>query len=105
MKVDAIGVALYNMYSRLMKQRIDEVYGAYEHKQRLTVVRGMLAACTGAVAFKDYCQRNLVGECGDTMCSMLDELWGELGMPDGTVWEQFEAQYLTAVEDEQWIEP
>lgn len=98
MLVDTMLAALATMRQRLM--RVDSEYGAHGAQRRLNVISSMrdYVRTGDAECFSDYCQRVLAGPVGDLMVDLLEELYEELGMQGDAMWDEFEAQFLTATE-------
>jgi hypothetical protein len=90
--------ALARMRQRLMQ--VDGAYTANQAQRRLNVISSMrdYVRTGDAECFSEYCQRNLAGQMGDLMVDMLEELYEELGMKHDAMWDDFEAQFLTAKE-------
>lgn len=98
MLVDTMLAALATMRQRLMC--VDGAYTANQAQRRLNVISTMrdYVRTGDAECFSDYCQRNLVGPTGDLMVDLLEELYEELGLGFDSMWDEFEAKFLTAKE-------
>ena len=98
MLVDTMLAALAVMRQRMMQ--VDGPYSANGAQRRLNVIGSMrdYVKTGDAQCFGDYCQRNLAGPMGDLMVDVLEELYEELGLGFDGVWDDFEAQFLTAKE-------
>ena len=98
MLVDTMLEALAVMRQRMMQ--VDGPYSANGAQRRLNVIGSMrdYVKTGDAQCFGDYCQRNLSGPMGDLMVDVLEELYEELGLGLDGMWDDFEAQFLTAKE-------
>ena len=98
MLVDTMLEALAVMRQRMMQ--VDGPYSANGAQRRLNVIGSMrdYVKTGDAQCFGDYCQRNLAGPMGDLMVDVLEELYEELGLGLDGMWDDFEAQFLTAKE-------